>query len=217
VLAFVITDVELVVIFGVLLILVYFAGSYWKHRRLTWHAHWFEDRFKTSARVQFRSYGHAGLKVRCEMRDRTHGYRELHFAISLGARENLMYYALAELMDNRDRVNCWGIVDKPIGSNVVVVRMRDKKKVAETEARANINKMNSADLERVGYVVYASNAEYASKFLRQTGLASNLERLGEVDLVELDMLSSMIRIVSLLKTQRLGELTDFVLAMGRAA
>lgn len=215
--AFVITDVEVVVMFGVALIIVYFAGSYWKHRRLTWHAHWFEERFKTIAHVQFRSYGHAGLKVRCEMKEGTTAYRELHFTISLGARENLMYYALAELMDNRDRVNCWGVVDKPIKSNMVVARAKDRSKVAETEARANMNKMNPAELERLGFVVYASNREYASRFLAQAALASNLGSFGEVELVELDMLSSMIRIVSLLKTERLGELTDFVLMMGKAA
>lgn len=215
--AIVITDVEVVVMLGVILIIVYFAGSYWKHRRLTWHAHWFEERFGKIAHVQFARQGHAGLRVRCEMKDRTHGYNELYFSIGLGARENLMYYPLRGIMDNKDRVSCWGIVDKPIKSNLIVARASDKKRIADVEGRANISRMQLKEFDDVGFVVYASNREYASRFMRQTSMASNLAMFEEVELVELDMLSSLIRTVFIMKTERLGELMDFLLLMGRAA
>jgi len=215
--ALVFTDVEFIVLLGVILIIVYFAGSYWKHRRLTWHAHWFEDRFGKMARVQFARQGHAGLQVKCEMKDKTHGYNDLYFSIGLGARENLMYYPLRDIMDNRDRVTCWGIVDKPIRSNLMVARSTDKRRIAEAEGRANISRINLKEFDDLGLVVYASNSDYASKFIRQTSMTSNLAKFDEVELVELDMLSSMIRTVSILKTPKLGELMDFVLLMGRVA
>jgi hypothetical protein len=77
--------------------------------------------------------------------------------------------------------------------------------------------MNLKEFDDLGFVVYASNSEYASRFMRQTSMASNLAKFGEVELVELDMLSSLIRTVSILKTEKLGALTDFILLMGRAA
>jgi hypothetical protein len=214
---FEITDVEVVVILIVVLVIVYFAGSYWKHRQLTSLAHWFEDRFGKIARIQFAKQGHAGLSIKCEMKDKTHGYNTLFFSIGLGARENLMYYPLRGIMDNRDRVNCWGVVNKPIRSNLVVARSIDRKRIAEAEEKANMSRMNLKDLEGNGLVAYASDTNYASRLIEQTSMASHLAKFEEVELVELDMLSSVIRTVSILKTENLGELVDFVLLMGRAA
>ena len=215
--AIVITDVEVVVILAIVLIVVYLIGSYWKHRTLVRLAHWFEDRFGKIARVQFSSHGHAGLRIRCEMKDRTSGYRELFFSIGLGARENLMYYPLRNVMDNRDRVSCWGVVDKPIRSNFVLARTGDKKKISEVEGRANMNRMVQKELENMGFAVYSSDGHYASKFIIEASMASNLSKFEEVELVELDMLSSTIKTVSTLRPEKLGDLMDFVLLMGRAA
>ncbi|HEV2138848.1 MAG TPA: hypothetical protein VGR53_08395 [Nitrososphaerales archaeon] len=215
--AFVVTDVEVVVILAIALIAVYLIGSYWKHRTLTRLAHWFEERFGKIARVQFSSHGHAGLRIRCEMKDRTTGYRELFFSIGLGARENLMYYPLKNVMDNRDRVSCWGVVDKPIKSNFVIARAEDKKKLSEIEGRANMNRINEKELENMGFAVYSSNGNYASKFISEASMPSNLAKFGEVELVELDMLSSTVKTVSMLKSEKLGELMDFVFLLGRAA
>src|SRR2546428_9924254 len=96
--AFVVTDVEVVVALGVVLIVVYVAGSYWKHRTLTGYAHWFEESYRSRAKVQFASYGHAGLKVRGELNDKSDGFRELYFTISLGPRQNLIYYPFVSLI-----------------------------------------------------------------------------------------------------------------------
>jgi hypothetical protein len=151
------------------------------------------------------------------MKDRTSGYRELFFTIGLGARENLMYYPLRNVMDNRDRVNCWGVVDKPIRSNFVIARTGDKKRISEVEGRANMNRVNQKELENMGFAVYSSNGNYASKFISEASMPSNLAKFGEVELVELDTLSSTIRTTSMLKSEKLGELVDFVFLMGRAA
>ena len=112
--AFVVTDVEVVVALGVVLIVVYVVGSYWKHRTLTGYAHWFEENYRSRAKVQFASYGHAGLKVKCELNDKSDGFRELYFTISLGARENLMYYPLIPFMHDFDLVTSWGIAEGPV-------------------------------------------------------------------------------------------------------
>jgi hypothetical protein len=211
-----VTDVELVVALGVVLVIVYVAGSYWKHRALNRLAHWFQERFSNIAHVQFQSYGHAGLRVKCEMKDRSSGFRELHFALTLGARENLMYYPLSGVTDNLDRVNCWGILEKPVKPNLLVFRSADKKRSQDAEGRANMSTMTSKELDGSGYVAYASDRESGSKFIARASLASRLQDLGSVELVELDSLSSLVRAVSRLEGPRLGEFCDFMLGLGRA-
>src|SRR5712691_12726741 len=170
--AFVVTDVEVVVALGVVLIVVYVLGSLWKHRTLTAYAHWFEENYRSRAKVQFASYGHAGLKVKCEMNDKSDGFRELYFTISLGARENLMYYPLVPLMRDSDHVSCWGIVEKPVRSNLRIMNVEDKKQIAYSESLANIRKLDVNELKELGYVAYASNRDYSSKFFSQASLTS---------------------------------------------
>ncbi len=211
-----ITDVEIVVALAVVLIVVYIVGSYWKHKTLSRLAHWFQDRYAPIANVQFRSYGHAGLRVKCEMKDRSSGFREIYFALSLGARENLMYYPLAKITDNLDRVNCWGIVERPVRSNLLVIRSTDKRRVRDAEARANMSEVTLKDFNEMGYVAYASDRENATKFLSRSSLAAKLRQLGAIEVVELDTLSSLVRSVSKLDRTNLGEFCDFMLGLGRA-
>jgi len=215
--AFAITDIEIVITLGVILIIVYVVGSYWKHRTLTSYAHWFEHNYSTRANVQFASYGHAGLKVRCEMKDKSDGFRELYFAISLGARENLMYYPLIPLMHDFDRVSCWGIVEKPVKSNLRIMNADDRKQIAYSEGLANMRKLDAGELNELGYVAYASNREYTSKFFSQASLASKLKEFREIQMIELDMTSSIIRVVSKLRREKLLALTGFMSTLGRAA
>jgi len=211
-----VTDVEVVVALAVVLIIIYISGSYWKHKKLNGLAHWFQERYTPIANVQFRSFGHAGLRVKCEMKDRSSGFREIYFALSLGARENLMYYPLATITDNLDRVNCWGIMEKPVKPNLFVVRSTDRNRVREAESRANMNQLSSKDIGDIGYVAYASDLDSAARFLSRSSLATRLKQLGAIEVVELDTLSSLVRAVSKLEGQRLGEFCDFVLSLGRA-
>lgn len=215
--AFVLTDVAVVLALALVLIVVYVIGSYWKHRMLTKYAHWFEERFASRAKVQFASYGHAGLKVKCEMNDKSDGFRELYFTISLGARENLMYYPLVPLTHDSDHVTCWGIVEKPVKSNLRIMNAADRKQIAYSENLANMRKLDASELKDLGYVAYASNREYTSKFFSQASLASRLKEFREIQLIELDMTSSIIRVVSKLRKEKLLALTGFLSTLGRAA
>ncbi len=214
--AFALTDVGVVVLLAVVLIAVYVVGSYWKHRTLTKYAHWFEERFGSRAKVQFASYGHAGLKVKCEMKDRSDGFRELYFTISLGARENLMYYPLVQLTHDSDRVSCWGIVEKPVRSNLRVMSADDKKQIEYSESLANMRKLDVNGLKELGYVAYASDRDYTTRFFSQASLTSRLKEFREIRLIELDMTSSIIRVVSELKGDKLLALTGFISMLGRA-
>ena len=214
--AYVVTDVEVVIILAIVLLVTYVIGSYWKHRTLIRLAHWFEERYSRTAKVQFKKFGHAGLWVKCEMKDGSSGFKEVYYTLSLGARENLLYYPLAKATDNIDRVNCWGILDKPVRSNLLVFRSTDRKRTREAESRANMTRLQPSEIGNAGYVAYASDRQNATQFLSRSSLASKLTALGSVEMVELDALSSLVRTVSRLDGRRLGEFCDFMFGLGRA-
>jgi hypothetical protein len=215
-LAYEITDVEVVIILAIILLVTYLVGSYWKHKTLTKLAHWFEDRYSTTAKVQFRKFGHAGLWVKCEMKDRSSGFREVYFTLSLGARENLLYYPLAKATDNLDRLNCWGISEKPVKLNLLIFRQGDKKKTREAESRPNMSELSAKEIGDLGYAGYSSDRQTAASFISRSSLAGRLRSLGAVESVELDSLSSLVRVVSRLDGDRLGDYCDFVFGLGRA-
>jgi len=123
------TDVEIVAILAVALIITYFIGTYWKHRILKRYAHWFEDKFSRTAKVRYKSFGHAGLRIKCEMNNPSDGYKELEFALSLGARENLVYYPYKLVARDSDKLNCWATLTDPVKFQVEITRQRKKAKL----------------------------------------------------------------------------------------
>jgi len=150
------------------------------------------------------------------MKVKSAGFKELCFTISLGSRENLMYYPLVTLVHDFDRVTCWGIVERPVKSNLRLMSADDKKQIAYSESLANMKKLDIGELNPLGYVAYASNREYTSRFFSQASLVSRLKDFREIRLIELDMTSSLIRVVSKLKKERLPALTGLISALGRA-
>src|SRR5207249_6483405 len=108
------TDVEIVAILAVALIITGLNGTYWKPRILKRYAHWFEDKFSPTAKVRSKSFGHAGLRIKCEMNNPSDGYKELEFALSLGARENLVYYPYKLVARDSDKLNCWATLTDPV-------------------------------------------------------------------------------------------------------
>jgi hypothetical protein len=210
---FYLNELEIVIIIGAVLIIVYFIGSYWKHRKLTKYAHIFEEKLNNKAKVQFKSYGHAGLGIRLEMKDRTIGFREVYLALSMGARENLMHYPLLALTKGYDRISFWGILEKPLRINIRIMDARKKSYIKQAEEKANLRRVTSEELDRIGYVAYSSNSELARPFLGK--IVSALRELRDVELIETDMTSSLIKIVSRLKEEAVFDLLNFLFYLGR--
>src|SRR5207249_9442601 len=117
-------DVEIVAILAVALIITYFIGTYWKHRILKRYAHWFEDKFSRTAKVRYKSFGHAGLRIKCEMNNPSDGYKELEFALSLGARENLVCYPYKLVARDSDKINCCAIMRDHVNIKIVYTKLR---------------------------------------------------------------------------------------------
>lgn len=215
--SFVFTDIEALIIIAVVLIVVYLVGTYWKHRTLTNYAHWFEEWLSPKGSVKFASHGHAGLRVKFETRKGSDSFREMHFALSLGARENLMYYPLAPFTRDYDKLNCWAILHKPIQSNLRIVKRSDKKGIISSEGNPGLSVVKSDWLEELGYVMYASDRNYALELVSKTSIPARLKSTNDVESIEFDKLSSKLHLVAKLRKESLPVLVNLMFTLGSSA
>lgn len=213
--AFAITDVTTIAILAAALIIIYIVGTYWKHRTLTSYAHWFQENLSKHGRVQFASHGHAGLRVRCETR-KNNSLTDLHFALSLGARENLMYYALAPFTRDFDRIDCWAVLHKPIESSIRILKRSDRKGISNAEASPRLTAIESDGLEKLGYVMFASNRPSALALVSKTSMPTRLGAALNVESIEIDRLSSKLHLVARLKKRTLPQLVGFIFDLGNS-
>ncbi len=214
---FVFTDIMALVILATVMIAFYFAGTYWKHRTLTNYAHWFEEELSSRARVKFASHGHAGLKVKCEIRDSGAALREMHFALSLGARENLMYYPFALITGESDSLTCWAILHRPIQSNLRIVKRSNRKAVTESENSPNLTPVETDRLQEAGYIMYATDRNYAIELLSRVSIPEKLKETEDVQFIEFDKLSSKLHITAKLRMQSLPQLVNLMFVLGKSA
>jgi hypothetical protein len=214
-LAFAFTDVTTIAILAAALIAVYMVGTYWKHRTLTGYAHWFQENLSKHGRVQFASHGHAGLRVRCETR-KNNSFTDLHFALSLGARENLMYYPLAPFTRDFDRIDCWAVLHKPIESSIRILRRSDRKGILNAGASSRLSAVESDGLEKLGYVMFASNRACALSVVSRTSMPTRLGTVLNVESIDIDRLSSKLHLVARLKKRTLPQLLGFIFDLGNS-
>ncbi len=207
-----ISELQVVAILVALLVVAYLAGTYWKHRTLTGYAHWFEDRFSRRAKVKYKSFGHAGLRVRCEMTDRSDGFREMEFALTLGARENLLYYPIAIITRDHDRLRFWGMLDKD--ANLSLRALKAKNSGTGLQDMGSFEEVQLPELKNLGYVAYASNRERGEEFLRGRVL-SVLGRATGVESFEIDRTESRTRLEARLDKEELPQVVEFLSLLGR--
>jgi hypothetical protein len=215
-LAIVFTDLEALVIIAIVLIVVYIIGTYWKHRTLTSYAHWFEENLSKKGKVKFASHGHAGLRIKYEGKDRTE-MRKIDFALTLGARENLIYYPYSIFSRDFDKLSCWALLSRPIRSNLKIMRRTNRKTIKEVENTPRLSAVGLDELEQLGYVMYATDREYARELASKASIATRLKNSKNVEFIEFDRLSSRLHLVGKLSKESLPELVNFMFALGNSA
>ena len=212
--ALAVSDVEIVAVLAVLFFIVYFLGTYWKHKALQRYAHWFEERFSRKAKVKYASFGHAGLRIKCEMNSSSDGFKELEFALTLGARENLIYYPYRVVTRDFDKLNCWATLTEPVKFQVEITRQRKKAKV--TWDTAGIEEVKIPQLAELGYRVYSTGVDFTNELVKQSGVAARLKDLVNVESLELQEEPSRIHLVARLRIDDLAKLIDLISLVGRS-
>ena len=212
--AFVFSDIEVVAALATVLVVVYFLGSYWKHRTLRRYAYWFDSRFSQKANVKFASFGHAGLRIKCQMNNSSDGFKELEFALTLGARENLIYYPYALITRDHDKLNCWATLTDPVKFQVEITRQR--KKVKLTWETAGTEEVKIPELSELGYGVYSKGVDFASQFVKRTSLAARLRDLNTVDSLMLEEEPSRLHLVAKLRIDDLAKTIELISLVGRS-
>jgi len=213
-LALAVSDVEIVAVLAVLFFIVYFLGTYWKHKALQRYAHWFEERFSRKAKVKYASFGHAGLRIKCEMNSSSDGFKQLEFALTLGARENLIYYPYRVVTRDFDKLNCWATLTEPVKFQVEITRQRKKAKV--TWDTAGIEEVKIPQLAELGYRVYSTGVDFTNELVKQSGVAARLKDLVNVESLELQEEPSRIHLVARLHMDDLAKLIDLISLVGRS-
>lgn len=214
--AIVFTDLGALIIIAIVLIVVYIVGTYWKHRTLTRYAHWFDENLSKKGKVKFASHGHAGLRIKYEGKDRTE-MREMDFALTLGARENLIYYPYSIFSHDFDKLSCWALLSRPIRSNLKIMRRTNRKTIEEVENTPRLSAVGLDELEQLGYVMYATDREYARELASKASIATRLKNSKSVELIEFDRLSSRLHLVGKLNKESLPELVNFMFVLGNSA
>jgi hypothetical protein len=215
-LVIVFTDLEALIIIAIVLIVVYIVGTYWKHRTLTRYAHWFDENLSKKGKVKFASHGHAGLRIKYEGKDRAE-MREMNFALTLGARENLIYYPYSIFSRDFDKLSCWALLSRPIRSNLKIMRRTNRKVMEEVENTPRLSAVGLDELEQLGYVMYATDREYARELASKASIATRLKSSKNVELIEFDRLSSRLHLVGKLSKESLPELVNFMFVLGSLA
>ena len=212
--ALAVSDVEIVAVLAVLFFIVYFLGTYWKHKALQRYAHWFDERFSRKAKVKYASFGHAGLRIKCEMNSSSDGFKQLEFALTLGARENLIYYPYRVVTRDFDKLNCWATLTEPVKFQVEITRQRKKAKV--TWDTAGIEEVKIPQLAELGYRVYSTGVDFTNELVKQSGVAARLKDLVNVESLELQEEPSRIHLVARLHMDDLAKLIDLISLVGRS-
>ena len=208
------SDIEIVAALATVLVVVYFLGTYWKHRTLRRYAHWFDERFSRKAKVKYASFGHAGLRIKCEMNSSSDGFKELEFALTLGARENLIYYPYRVVTRDFDKLNCWAALTDPVKFQVEITRQRKKVKV--TWDTAGIEEVKNPQLEELGYRVYSTGPDFANQLVERIGVIARLKELSNVESLELQEEPSRIHLVARLDMDDLAKVIDLISLVGRS-
>jgi len=207
------SDIEIVAALATVLVVVYFLGTYWKHRTLRRYAHWFDERFSRKAKVKYASFGHAGLRIKCEMNSSSDGFKELEFALTLGARENLIYYPYRVVTRDFDKLNCWAALTDPVKFQVEITRQRKLKVTWDT---AGIEEVKNPQLEELGYRVYSTGPEFANRLVERSGVIARLKELSNVESLELQEEPSRIHLVARLDMNDLAKVIDLIALVGRS-
>ncbi len=209
-----VSDIEIVAALATILVVVYFLGTYWKHRILRRYAHWFDERFSRKAKVKYASFGHAGLRIKCEMNSSSDGFKELEFALTLGARENLIYYPYRVVTKDFDKLNCWATLTDPVKFQVEITRQRKKVKI--TWDTAGIEEVKIPQLAELGYRVYSTGADFANQLVERSGVVTKLKDLANVESLELQEEPSRLHLVARLDMDDLAKVIDLISLVGRS-
>ena len=162
--------------------------------------------------MKYASFGHAGLRIKCEMKNSSDSFSELEFALTLGARENLIYYPYALVTRDYDKLNCWGTLRAPVRFQVEITKKRRNVKV--TWDTAGIEEVNIPELSDLGYQVYSAGRDFAEQLVKRSGVVAKLKELKSVESLELQEEPSRLHLVARLRQDDLPRLIDLISLVG---
>jgi hypothetical protein len=127
-----------------------------------------------------------------------------------------MYYPLAPFTRDFDRIDCWAVLHKPIESSIRILKRSDRKGISNAEASPRLTAVESDGLQKLGYVMFASNRTSALSLVSRTSMPTRLGTALNVESIEVDRLSSKLHLVARLKKSTLPQLVGFIFDLGNS-
>ncbi len=138
----------------------------------------------------------------------------MHFALSLGARENLMYYPLKLITHIPDRIDGWGILNTSTQADMRLMKLGDKKRIVKTE-QDGLREVGLQELENAGYVAYTTHIIQARELLSKSDVIPKIKGWNELELIELNQEPSTLHVTAKLHRGALDDFVNFLYFMGK--
>jgi hypothetical protein len=87
----------------------------------------------------------------------------------------------------------------------------------ESENTPRLSMVHLDELEKSGYVMYATDREYALRLASESSIPTRLEKTDSIELIEFDRISSKLHLVGKLSKESLPELVNLMFDLGKSA
>lgn len=196
----------------------YFVGGRRKHQLLMSYSRTIHDEMSRVSQVGFRPFGHAGVRIRCSMKDKSYDYNVIEMALTMASRENLLHYPIALMTRDRDKLAFWGFTNKPINYTMEIVPLRQIRTRRKLEFGRGLQRLTTDDPSiSKDFEVFTNDRHMAHKLLSSRELVEGFSSLGRfIKHLSIDSVSSRIYLLSEIRESNVKELLGFVLGLGSA-
>ncbi len=168
--------------------------------------------------VGFRPFGHAGVRIRCSMKESAYHYRSVEFAITMAARENFLYYPLFLLGDFKDRLAAWCFLKTRTAFSLEVIPVHDRRNIRRMEGSPYLEALTIRSDAYRGFRAYTNNPAQGERLLSEAEFCGGFERLRSlIKRFSVDQTDSKIHVLSNLTMGNVEDILKFVLAAGKAS
>lgn len=195
----------------------YFAGVRRKRQLMMKYSRTISDEMSRIGKVGFRPFGHAGVRIRCDVKDADHDYKSIELALSMADRENLLYYPLSVLRREGDSLAFWGFPTKPVKYSLEIIPPREVKTIRKIENERRLWKMAPSQASIAGsFDVYTDDTRMAEGLMSAERFYEDFSKLARfIKRFSIDSSRSAIHFRSDLREDNLPGLLGFVKNVGQ--
>lgn len=210
-------EVEVVIAVAFLFIVNYIINSF-RNRKLAIQYSKMIKAYMSShcERVGFRVYSRSSFRSLCQVKDSPRAsYSRIEVAVLLTDRENLIHYPLSLITKEHDRLICWGYLKKATPIRLELFPTYQKRLQKKFLSDPSIREVSPHIPIVEDFLVFASDADLANRFLSNARIQKNLLKTREsIKRLSIDQEKSLVHLIYDLKRESLEPALDFLMTCG---